>query len=693
MSPAAPLTAPPNSDPNPYVGPRAFRPGESLFGRERETDELLDLLLAERVVLLHSQSGAGKSSLINAALIPRLVDEGFEVLPPVRVSRTVPANAPEANRYVRSVLLDLEMAGAESEPRASLTLDAYFSSGSADGKPQALILDQFEELLTLDVTDLGAKAEFCRQLGLVLQDRNRWALVAMRDEYIGALAPFLHLLPTRLANRYRLELLSPDAARDSIKRPAEALGVSYSDAAVNRLVEDLRRVRQQTSPNTVEERPGPFIEPVHLQVVCTNLWRRLLPGTKRVEEADVAGVGDVDSALGSYYSAAVAAAAAAGGSPERSVREFIGDCLIIEGVRSQTLAGNEQEFGVTAASMRALENSYVIRREERRGGIWYELAHDRLIRPLQRDNAIWKEKNDPQIVKLAEEWERNGRPNRLLLLLTPQRSVGALLDANRRRSAGRDEAKAVQTAIRSPTVQAYLKASARLQKLVSFGAVALAAVLVVSAYSFSKFRENVQLRTAMDSLQQVTASLRRATDSLTKATDSAQKVSNVFYERAWGLQDTSRSKVMASVEANRVLQQAVQASPKPARGDITVDYYYKRTDPQRVEYALKELGYQVTTRPARAEDLSTNAISYGGAVPLSEVRVIALAIARTGATLRRICPFRNQEGRERSVAVIGSASAQQLPALDVKELYALGSVAQLQCEFPRVSSSSRPSGR
>ncbi len=61
-----------NTRPNPYPGPRAFQHGEALFGRERETAQLLDLLIAERVVLLYAPSGAGKTSLVQAALVPEL---------------------------------------------------------------------------------------------------------------------------------------------------------------------------------------------------------------------------------------------------------------------------------------------------------------------------------------------------------------------------------------------------------------------------------------------------------------------------------------------------------------------------------------------------------------------------------------------------------------------------------------------
>src|SRR5512137_862742 len=91
------------SRPNPYVGPRPYKQGETIYGRERETSELLDLLVAERIVLLYSPSGAGKSSLLNAAIFPKMVEQGFEVLPPMRVNLEPPPDAeldPAFNRYV-----------------------------------------------------------------------------------------------------------------------------------------------------------------------------------------------------------------------------------------------------------------------------------------------------------------------------------------------------------------------------------------------------------------------------------------------------------------------------------------------------------------------------------------------------------------------------------------------------------------
>ena len=94
---------------NPYVGPRPFRRGERIYGRDREIRKLFYLLSAERIVLLHSPSGAGKSSLITAGLLPLLAANHFYTLPFIRVGLAPGESpAPTTNRYVRSAILSLE---------------------------------------------------------------------------------------------------------------------------------------------------------------------------------------------------------------------------------------------------------------------------------------------------------------------------------------------------------------------------------------------------------------------------------------------------------------------------------------------------------------------------------------------------------------------------------------------------------
>ena len=72
---------------NPYVGPRPYERDDrqDFYGRNREARELRALIVAEREVLFYAQSGAGKTSLLNAMVIPALEEKGFHILPMVRV--------------------------------------------------------------------------------------------------------------------------------------------------------------------------------------------------------------------------------------------------------------------------------------------------------------------------------------------------------------------------------------------------------------------------------------------------------------------------------------------------------------------------------------------------------------------------------------------------------------------------------
>ena len=95
---------------NPYIGPRPYERDDSklFFGRDQEASELLSLIVSNRVSLLYAQSGAGKTSLINAKLIPLLESEEFDVLPSVRVhGPSVEKIAPSQiqNIYIFNVLL------------------------------------------------------------------------------------------------------------------------------------------------------------------------------------------------------------------------------------------------------------------------------------------------------------------------------------------------------------------------------------------------------------------------------------------------------------------------------------------------------------------------------------------------------------------------------------------------------------
>jgi hypothetical protein len=77
----------------PYKGTASYQVEDSelFFGREVDADQLLARVLSARMTLLHAQSGAGKTSLVNATLIPELERRSWT---PVRI---LPHNDPVAS--------------------------------------------------------------------------------------------------------------------------------------------------------------------------------------------------------------------------------------------------------------------------------------------------------------------------------------------------------------------------------------------------------------------------------------------------------------------------------------------------------------------------------------------------------------------------------------------------------------------
>jgi len=417
---------------NPYVGPRAFETGEKLYGRDRESRELLDLLIAERIVLLHSPSGAGKSSLVQAGLIPGLREQGFRVLPVVRVNLEPPStliNVKLFNRYTFSVLLSLEEILPDDqrtplEKLALLSLEDYLREyflkleilDNPDSDSAILILDQFEEVLTVDNTDREVKFAFFAQLGAALRERSRWALFVMREDYLPALDPFVRPIPTRLANTYRLDFLVVDSARQAIHQPAQKVGVQFGLPAVNKLINDLRLTQVQQPDGSMDVVPGPYVEPVQLQVVCSNLWSHLPAGIEQITEEDIVSIGNVDQSLAEYYAERVADIALQTGERERGIREWFEHHLITEsGIRGQVLMGMGESKGLSNEAIRLLEDTHLIRAEKRLGAIWFELAHDRLIQPVRRNNAGWFHENLSLLQRQASLWVQQNRSDTLYL--------------------------------------------------------------------------------------------------------------------------------------------------------------------------------------------------------------------------------------------------------------------------------------
>ena len=409
--------------PNPYVGPRTFETSEShlFFGRERETLDLISLVISERLTLFYAQSGAGKSSLINTKLIPGLLgEEEYKILPVGRVGGGESFSGLDVdNIYVYNLITSLMQHDVIQGVLAKLTLSKFITSLNTAGEgpwKQVLIIDQFEELFNTHPEAWHKREDFFRQLSQAMAEiPNLWIVLVMREDYIAYLDPYVNLLPGKLRVRYYMQRLEREAALTAIKRPAEKIR-PFAEGVAEKLVDDLSSIQIQMPDETMESRPGQFVEPVQLQVVCYSLWGSLLAGRNQITLQDLQDVGNVDQALEKHYETRVRDVAEQKAVSERIIREWFGKKLItVYKTRNMVLRETRKRAGELSDDVIRALQSDLVRAEKRGASTFYELTHDRLVEPILANNKEWEAEHVSLLRGQAEIWDQQGRSDGLLL--------------------------------------------------------------------------------------------------------------------------------------------------------------------------------------------------------------------------------------------------------------------------------------
>jgi hypothetical protein len=234
----------------PFIGLRYFDEEQShlFFGRDMQTNDILEKLRRSRLVTVMGSSGSGKSSLVRAGMVPSL-RAGFlsDAGPRWRIVKMRPGSSPILN-LGRELEKALSVPGLEvTLRRGPLGLVQAVEECRLPVKENVLVIaDQFEELFRYQRESEhpeAAKEEAAAFVKLLLEATNQrtvpiHVVMTMRSDYLGNCAQFRDL-PERINDGlYLVPRMRRDQLEQAIIGPVAVEDAAIASRLVQRLLND-----------------------------------------------------------------------------------------------------------------------------------------------------------------------------------------------------------------------------------------------------------------------------------------------------------------------------------------------------------------------------------------------------------------------------------------------------------------------
>ena len=256
------------SDICPYRSLNAFKEEDAafFFGRDRVVNRLLDSLHREpRFLAVMGPSGSGKSSVVQAGLIPELRNGKVPGSDRWAIIVTRPAN----------VLFEQLKAGRENTFSEGLQGYREWLKSITAEKHLLIIVDQFEELL-VEEYDSTIQGYLNLLVELLETHPNITMLLVIRDDFYGRLSsrvPQLLLWIERSLVNIPADLESSDLI-DIIQAPAREVGMQLEEGLVETILDNALEVAHTGSP----KRLGRSTVLPLLEFALTQIWERRQDG-------------------------------------------------------------------------------------------------------------------------------------------------------------------------------------------------------------------------------------------------------------------------------------------------------------------------------------------------------------------------------------------------------------------------------
>lgn len=390
----------------PYRGLFPFEAEHSgiFFGREADIRRVVERLRGDRMVVVVGESGVGKSSLLRAGVLPRIVMNGlgdgrcWDTVLIVPGQRPLVALADALGRILGTFEPPL-IAQLKQDAAAVSRMVRRRQKSSAGA---VICIDQLEELVTLSDRDEATMVS--ESLACLLERTPGLRVVAaVRGDKVTSVVKLPGLgMPVERALVF-LRPLGYEAVRKTIVEPARINGVRFeSENTVETLIQ------------ATVDAPGGL--PL-LQFAMTQLWERRNTARAMIHDQALADIGGVAGALSQHADKVVdGLAPETRATAHRILMQLVG----VDGTRrprsASDLGGSADE---RRAALDVLIGGRLVVVREVDGTSVYELAHESLATGWKRLSDWLDEEGGERVIKerltdAAAEWERKGRPGDML---------------------------------------------------------------------------------------------------------------------------------------------------------------------------------------------------------------------------------------------------------------------------------------
>ncbi|MFD5420750.1 trypsin-like peptidase domain-containing protein [Streptomyces sp. NPDC127069] len=257
----------------PYQGLERFTAEQAQWfeGRGEAVRQVLaNLAQQQRLTLLLGPSGSGKSSLVEAGVLPALA---AGELP--QSDRWLPVVA----RPRQDLLAELERAGLPGAATEGIAA-AVTSRLAADPfhRRVVLVVDQFEELLAQSASGPQHERRLAATNEITAAVKSRAALsviLIMRDDFYPQLAALARMFEAAVPGLLNVpSALSQQDLHDIITLPAERMGARFQPGLPEQIISDVLA----TTPGGTSSREAPVTVLPLLELALSQLWERRQDG-------------------------------------------------------------------------------------------------------------------------------------------------------------------------------------------------------------------------------------------------------------------------------------------------------------------------------------------------------------------------------------------------------------------------------